>query len=151
MPKWPPAPKPYSEKMTTEEVWTYFEKANMAHLATVDGDRPRVRAMALIKYEKKLFMLTHTKWDKVRQIAANDKVEFTAGVHGEKGVGMLRTTAKAIIVEDLDTKQMIANAVPWFSEYWGSHEDLYFTLIQLEPVTVLFDHPDNGLKYTIDF
>ena len=81
----------------------------------------------------------------------NNKIEFTAGVHGEKGVGILRTTGKAIIVEDPGTKQMIANTVPWFLEFWESHEDPYFTLIQLDPIKVLFDHPDNGLKYFTNF
>ena len=80
MSKWPPTLKPYSEIMTQDDVWTYFAKANMAHLATIDSDQPRVRAMALIKHEKKLFMLTHTQWNKVTQISANSTVEFTAGV-----------------------------------------------------------------------
>ncbi len=151
MPKWPPAPKPYSEKMTKDKVWTYFEKANMAHLATMDDDQPRVRIMALVKHEKKLYTLTHTQWDKVRQIKANNKVEFTAGIHGEKGVGMLRTTAKAVIIDDASTKQMLADAVHWFSEYWESPEDPYFTLIQLDPIRVLFDHPDDEKKYSVEF
>ena len=77
MPKWPPTQKPYSEIMTKDELWTYFEKANMVHLATMDGDQPRVRIMALIKHDNKLYTLTHTQWDKVRQISANNKVEFT--------------------------------------------------------------------------
>ena len=151
MPKWPKIPKSYSESMTTDEIWSYFEKANMAHLATMDGTQPRVRIMALIKHDKKLYTLTHTSWNKVRQITENNKVEFTSGVNGENGVGVLRTTAIAHIVENLETRQKIAEIIPWFTEYWDSPDDDNFTLIELIPTRVLFDHPDDGKKYRIDF
>ena len=137
--------------MTSDEIWTYFEKTQMAHLATIDGDQPRVRIMALVKHKKKLWTLTHTLWDKVSQIKKNDKIEFTAGVHGTRGVGILRTTGRAIIVENSIEKQEIAGIVPWFSEYWDSPEDSNFTLIRLEPNLVLFDNPEDGKKYTIKY
>lgn len=151
MPRHPDSPKIYSENMTPDEIWPYFEKAQMVHLAKIDGDQPRVRIMTLITHKKKLWTLTHTQWDKISQIKKNSKIEFTASIHGTKGVGILRTTGRAIIVEDLIEKKEIAGIIPWFSEYWDSHKDPSFALIRLETTLVLFDNPEDSKKYTAKF
>ncbi len=142
--------KEYPASKHVDEIWHYFEAGGLAHLATLDGDQPRVRTMALTEHDRLLWIVTHTPWAKVEQIRKNPKVEFTFGVRGEKGYGVLRCTGRAVIIEDMILKEELANVVSWFKQYWSSYEDPDYTLIRLDISQILFDPPDERTKYTID-
>ncbi|MDF1541213.1 MAG: pyridoxamine 5'-phosphate oxidase family protein [Candidatus Thorarchaeota archaeon] len=142
--------KDYPETMSLEEIWPYFEAGELVHVSTLDGDQPRVRAMALTAYNKKLWLVTRTRDDKVAQIRKNPKVEFTYTVRGETRTGMLRATAKAIIVDDSRIREDVVNVIPWFTGYWESSKDPNFTLIRLDLERILFDHHESSKKYTIE-
>lgn len=142
--------KEYPETMGVNEIWHHFETGGLVHLSTLDGDQPRVRAMALTAHEKKLWLVTRTADDKVEQIRKNPKVEFTFGVPGKERTGILRTTAQAIIVEDSSTREAVSNAIPWFTAYWESSRNPNYTLIQLALTRMLYDHNENSRKYTIE-
>ena len=142
--------KPYPEKMKLEDVWEQFERGGMAHLATIEGDQPRVRMMSLTAYDGKFWLATWSNWRKVEQIKANPKVEFSYGYRGEKGVGAFRVTGIAHIVDDPNIREEVSKAIPWFGGYWESSEDPRWTCIQIEPKEILLDHPDDKKKYTIE-
>ncbi len=141
--------KEYPETMSLEEIWPHFEKGGLIHLSTIDCDQPRVRAMALTVHGRKLWLVTRTGDDKVAQIRKNPNAEFTYAVPGKERTGMLRCTAKAVIVEDPSTRDNIANTVPWFTGYWESSQDPNYTLIRLDLTRILFDHHESSKKYTI--
>ncbi|MHA2135349.1 MAG: pyridoxamine 5'-phosphate oxidase family protein [Candidatus Thorarchaeota archaeon] len=141
--------KEYPHSMEYDWVWERLRRGGLAHFATMDEDQPRVRIVSLNPYDKQLWIATRTKDNKVLQLMKNGLVEFTIVVRGEKGVGGIRGTGKAIIVEDLDIKRDVAASIQWFSGYWDSHEDPHFTLIRLEMSKFLVDHPDDRLKYTV--
>jgi general stress protein 26 len=105
--------------------------------------------MALTVHNDNLWLVTRTADDKVEQILANSNVEFTCTVRGKERTGCLRSTAKALIIEDPSTREEIANAIPWFTGYWKSSEDPNYTLIRLDLKQILFDHHENSTKYTI--
>ena len=142
--------KEYPEKMTFTEVWPHFAAGGLLHLATMDGDQPRVRMLAFTPHKEKLWVVTRTGDDKIPQIRSNSKVEFTLGVQGKERTGCLRVTAEAIIVEDPSTREEVASAIPWFTGYWKSSEDPDFTLIRLDMKKILFDHHETSSKYTIN-
>jgi uncharacterized pyridoxamine 5'-phosphate oxidase family protein len=62
-----------------QTVYDFLKKAETYYLATVAGDRPRVRPFGTINlFEGKLYVQTGKKKDLVKQLAANPKVEITA-------------------------------------------------------------------------
>ncbi|MGY5858407.1 MAG: pyridoxamine 5'-phosphate oxidase family protein [Candidatus Thorarchaeota archaeon] len=142
--------KNYPERMPLSEVWPHFEKGGLAHFATMDGDQPRVRMMALTAHDNKLWLVARTGDDKIGQIRKNSNGEFTFAVQGEGRTGCLRATVVAIIIDDQKTRDEVVSVIPWFENYWKSSEDPDFTLIRLDLKKILFDHHETNLKYTID-
>ncbi|MFW9910771.1 MAG: pyridoxamine 5'-phosphate oxidase family protein [Candidatus Thorarchaeota archaeon] len=141
--------KAYPETLGYSEVWPFFEKGGLAHVATIDGDQPRVRTMALITHDHTLWLVTHTSDNKVEQIKSNPKIEFTYTVPGIDRTGCLRTTATAEIIGDSDMRDAVAKSIRWFDGYWESGADPEYTLIRLTPTKMLFDHHKSRMKYTI--
>jgi general stress protein 26 len=142
--------KEYPERMPISEVWPLFEKGGLIHLSTVDGTQARVRMMALTVLDKNLWVVTRSGDDKVSQIKANPKIEFTFTVLGKERTGCLRATAQAKIVEDSGIREEVASVIPWFTGYWSSSDDPNFTLIRLDLKKILFDHHETSSKYTIE-
>jgi uncharacterized pyridoxamine 5'-phosphate oxidase family protein len=141
--------KEYPERMSLDELRQHFEGFPLAHVATIEGNQPRVRAMSLISWDNKLWLATKTEWDKVEQIRRNNRVEFTVMLKTQERTGSLRITAEAALVDDTATKTKLASAIPWFHQYWKDASDSNFTLIRLDLTRILFDHPSDRKKYTV--
>jgi general stress protein 26 len=141
--------KEYPNSIEFDDIWCHFEGFPLAHVATIDGDQPRVRSMALIAYNKELWLATKTVWDKVSQIETNNRIEFIVEVRTEKGNGTLRCTGTADIIKDEAIRIQLASEIPWFSSYWISPNDENFTLIHLGLNLIRYDHPYDKMKYTV--
>jgi uncharacterized pyridoxamine 5'-phosphate oxidase family protein len=141
--------KTYSLEMSLEEIWPRFQGIPLIHLATMDGDHPRVRPVALITCNHQLWAVTHTSWKKTEQIRNNGKMEFTLLFRVSKETGCIRATGRCDIVGDIQTKSTVAKAVPFFYDYWDSPEDSEYTLISLKPSILRVDSPEPRGKYTI--
>ncbi len=141
--------KEYPEPIGLQEIWIHLEDFPLAHLATIDGNQPRVRPMTLISVENQLWLATKTEWDKVDQIIDNNRVEFTVAPLRKNGTGSIRVTALAVVIEDKETKRKLSLAIPWFNQYWIDSDDPNFTLIRLKLKRMLYDHPSNRMKYTV--
>ncbi len=67
-----------------KRVYDFLKKAQIYYLATVDGDRPRVRPFGTVnEFEGKLYIQTGKTKSVSRQIAVNPKVEICAFCDGE--------------------------------------------------------------------
>ncbi|MFW9808537.1 MAG: pyridoxamine 5'-phosphate oxidase family protein [Candidatus Thorarchaeota archaeon] len=141
--------KEYPESIGLDEIWEYFEGFPLAHLSTIDGEQPRVRPLSLIAYNDNLWMATKTEWNKVNQIKQNNNVEFTLAPLSDNGTGSIRVTAEAKIIDDKYTRQELSGKIPWFKQYWSGFNDLNFTLIQFNLSKILYDHPSDRKKYTV--
>lgn len=141
--------KKYPERMSLNDIWKNFEGFPLAHVATLDGNQPRVRAMSLISFDRKLWLATNTHWEKVEQIRKNNHVEFAVSLTSQLGTGSVRATARAALVEDTETRTKLASAIPWFDQYWNDVDDSNFTLIRLDLTRILYDHPSDRKKYTV--
>jgi uncharacterized pyridoxamine 5'-phosphate oxidase family protein len=142
--------KEYPHRLDLSDIWYHFEGFPLSHFATIEDDQPRVRMMTLVAYDSRLWLATKTEWDKVEQIRRNPKAELTVPARDEKGAGCVRVTAVARPIEDSSIRQEVSKAIPWFSHYWTSSNDANFTLIGLDILRVLYDHPSDGKKYTVD-
>ncbi len=66
------------------EVLGFLEDSKVFYVATVDGDRPRVRPFSGIhEFEGKLYMPTSNKKKVFAQMAANPHVEISGMAHGK--------------------------------------------------------------------
>ncbi len=87
--------------MTKEELLALLDRVlpqggnGTVLLATCDGSRPRVRAMASVRDGLRFYIGTARRSGKVRDIAACPSIEILALIPGEKGIGQLRLAGRA--------------------------------------------------------
>ena len=124
--------------MKLEDVIDYFKTQPLMYLATVDGTQPKVRPMALIYHKDTCWFVSIAGRKKIEEIEVNNNVEFAINPHDRENLSTIRGTGKAILVDDPEVRQDLANAIPWFDGYWESAEDPRFYLykIDLEKLSV---------------
>ncbi len=142
--------KEYPETMKLNEVREHLDAGGMAHLAIMDANQPRVRMMSLTTHDNKLWLATWSHCNKVEQIKENPKVEFGYGYRVKKGFGVFQVTGIVHIINKPETREAVSKTIPWVNGYWDSSDYSRWTLIQIEPNTILLDHPDDKKKYTIE-
>jgi len=120
------------DKQLKQKVWKWFKTVQTVHLATWDGKYPRVRPMALIYHEDKFWVSTGASAAKVEQITSNPAFEFSMTLERDEGMGILRCSGVADVVEDNETKASIAGKIPMFHRYWDSPKDPGYGLIHLK-------------------
>ncbi len=143
--------KDYPEPMEKSTFIEYLKGFPIAHLATIDGNQPRVRAMALILHDGDLWISTTSSWNKVNQIKQNNRIELSIGIQGDRGTGAARVTGRAIDIGNRDLRHTLSEVIPWFNQYWDSPDSDSFSLFRIEIEQVLVDHPDNRVKYHVDW
>jgi len=93
--------------MDKQEIFAFMRQNPLFHLATVDGDRPRVRRMVLYRADEESGILFHTRKTKElhRQLMQNPKVELC--FDSFKGDVEVRVSGKVEPVEDTELKKAI--------------------------------------------
>jgi len=114
-----------------EEAWGWLEQVQIIHLATWDGESPRVRPVSLIFDEGRFWVSTGSRDAKVSQIEDNPVFEFSLVLQGEESKGSLRCSGSAGIVEDQETRSRISRSIPFFGQFWDTPEDPSYCLIEL--------------------
>lgn len=91
-------------KMTSQEIFELISKQPMFHLATMDGDQPRVRGMMLFRADERgiVFHTASTK-DVYRQIKTNPKAEmcFSCGEVQVRVTGVLEQNDDPALREEI--------------------------------------------------
>ncbi|MCR4650494.1 MAG: pyridoxamine 5'-phosphate oxidase family protein [Lachnospiraceae bacterium] len=110
-----------------ERVEKFLKDAEVYYLATVDGDRPRVRPFGTAHiFEGKLYIQTGKVKDVSKQIHANPNVEVCAFKNGE----WLRVAGELVEDDRLEAKQSMLDAYPslqgMYSADDGNTEVFYF-------------------------
>ncbi len=114
-----------------KEAWACFEKFQTVYLATCDGDQPCVRPVSLIYFNDKFWVATGTQNAKVKQIQENNNIEFCMLLESGENSGYIRGAGQAVIVEDMETKRLLADNMPFFREYWKEVDDPNYTLLAI--------------------
>jgi len=124
--------------MKIETVIDYFKSQPLMYLATVDGNQPRVRPMALIYHKDTCWFVSIAGRKKIREIETNDNVEFAINPQDREDLSTIRGTGKAVLIDNQEIRKDLANVISWFDGYWESAEDPNFFLykIDLEQVSV---------------
>lgn len=92
--------------MTEQEMYDLMNKTVVFHLATMDGDQPRVRGMMLYRADENgiIFHTASTK-DVYKQIMANPKAELCFNGGGTQ----IRVTGVLELVDDDNLREEIFN------------------------------------------
>ncbi len=92
-----------------QEVYDFLKKCNTYYLATVDGDKPRVRPFGTAHiFEGKLYIQTGKKKDVSKQMMKNPNIEICAMSGGE----WIRIQAAAVEDDRVEAKQSMLDAYP---------------------------------------
>ncbi|MBY9000263.1 MAG: pyridoxamine 5'-phosphate oxidase family protein [Candidatus Heimdallarchaeota archaeon] len=134
--------------MKLETVLDYFKRQPLMYLATTDGDRPRVRPVALIYHQDICWFVSISGRLKIKEIEKNNNVEFAINPHDQEDLSTIRGTGKAILIEDLGTKEDLVKAIPWFDAYWKAFDDPRFILYKLDLEQISIQMPIKRDIYT---
>lgn len=94
--------------MTKEQIYEFMTKAGYFHIATVDGNKPRVRAMMLYKADEKGIIFHCGAFrDFYKQMLKNPNVELCFNNY-EQNI-QVRVSGKLEIINDNKLKDEISN------------------------------------------
>ena len=110
-----------------KRVYEFLKECKTYYLATVEGDRPRVRPFGTVNvFEDKLYIQTGKVKPVSKQIAQNPKVELCA-FNGEK---WLRLSGELVEDDRYEAKKSMLDAYPelrgMYDENDGNTQTLYF-------------------------
>ncbi len=104
-----------------KDVYEFLRYAGVFYLATVDGDKPRVRPFGIsMIYEDKLYVLTGKKKDVSKQIQKNPHVEICAVLTGEQ---WLRVECELVRDDRKKAKKAILDANPTLRSMYDENDD----------------------------
>ncbi len=128
-------------RILKRKVWGFFGRMQMVFLATCENDLPKVRPVMLIYYNERFWVATFSTSAKIRQIKNNQKVEFCMELDVSEKKGYVRGAGNAEIIEDEETRKLLASKIPFFKVHWKTADDENFTLLEIKVTDVEFMEP----------
>src|SRR5947209_8395207 len=125
--------KPTPEPIRPEQVLSLARAAVAAdrfpHLASVDGDQPRVRPVSPVRTDGFTAYVANLRpYHKTAEIAANPKVELC---YLDDHHNQVRITGVAEVVTDRDLLQQVWDANPLLRQYLGRIDNPDFILYRI--------------------
>ena len=110
-----------------KEVQEFLKKCGVYYLATIDGDKPRVRPFGTAEiFEGHLYIQTGKKKDVFKQIEANPYVELCAFNNGT----WIRVSGKLVLDDRIEAKKDMLDKNPNLRNMYNENDDntsvLYF-------------------------
>ena len=110
-----------------KEIYEFLKKCGVFYLATIDGDKPRVRPFgALNIFEDKLYIETGKRKDVSKQMQINSNVEICGMYEGK----WIRFEGKVVRDDRLEAKQSMLDSNPELKSIYSADDDntevLYF-------------------------
>jgi uncharacterized pyridoxamine 5'-phosphate oxidase family protein len=107
------------EEPRMQEVHDFLKKAGAYYIATVDGNRARVRPFGTAHiFDGKLYIQTGKVKDVSKQMAANPNIEICAMSEGR----WIRISATAVEDERLEAKQSMLDAYPMLKDRYAADD-----------------------------
>jgi len=117
-----------------QEVYDFLKKAHTYYLATIDGDKPRLRPFGTFDmFDGGLYIQTGKVKDVSKQIYANPNVEICAMGEG----GWIRLSAKAIPDERVEAKKHMLDEHPNLRKMYDENDDNTIVFRLTEATAVL--------------
>ena len=103
-----------------EQIYNFIKECGTYYLATVEGDRPRVRPFGTIDlFEGKLYIQTGKVKDVSKQMAVNPKIEIC----GFKDGKWIRVEATAVNDDRIEAKEHMLDAYPNLKDRYKADDD----------------------------
>lgn len=134
MPK--PQPKPIEPSEVPALALAVVKEDRFPHLATADGDQPRVRPVSPVRTDGfTVYVANLRAYHKTGEIAADPKVElcYLSDAHDQ-----VRITGVATVVADRALLQAIWDANPLMRQYLGSLDNPQLVVYRIDPNRVRF-------------
>ena len=110
-----------------KEVWEFLKNSGVYFLATIDGDKPRVRPFGTAEiFEDHLYIQTGKSKDVSKQIQMNPYVELSAFNNGK----WIRVSGKLVRDDRIEAKRDMLDKNPELKGMYSAEDDntevLYF-------------------------
>jgi uncharacterized pyridoxamine 5'-phosphate oxidase family protein len=130
-----------------QEVYDFLKKCEIYYLATVDGDKPRVRPFGTVDiFENKLYIQTGKVKNVSKQIKANPHIEICAMSPDSKWIRV-----EAVAAEDsrVEAKQHMLDAYPSLKDRYSAEDDNTQVLYLKDAVATIssFADPPRVIKF----
>lgn len=104
--------------MNKSEVFEFLSANPVFHLATIEGDKPRVRGMLLYRADEDgIIFHTGKMKDLHRQLTENNLVEMSFNNNGMENLTQVRVSGRAELVEDMELKKEIVQNRDFLQAY----------------------------------
>ncbi len=126
--------------MNKEEAIDIIRDAGFGFLATVDGNKPRVRPMMpYLSEEGELLLALLGRSRTIPQIKANPNVEVC---FVDRKMWYCRVSGTAVISNDISKKQIVFENVPMLRQYFAGAEDpnYHLAVIKIKSVEAMTPH-----------
>jgi general stress protein 26 len=131
-----PTPEPISPAEVRRRALAVVRSDRFPHLATQDGDQPRVRPVSPVRTDEfTVYVANLRSYHKTQEIAANPKVELC---YLDDRHDQVRITGTAEVVTDRSLLQEIWDANPLLRQYLGSLDNPELVLYRIRPMRVRY-------------
>jgi uncharacterized pyridoxamine 5'-phosphate oxidase family protein len=132
-----------------KEVHEHLKGTPTGYLATLEDGQPRVRPVALVVWDERLWITSGTRNGKTRQMRRNPDIELCVPISEGGHQGYVRLAGEARFVGDAKTREALAKAVVFFKDYWEGADDARFTLVELVPTEIEYLRPNEMEPHTV--
>ena len=131
-----PAPKPLDPAELRKLAEDVIKADRFPHLATIDGDTPRVRPVSPVRTDGFVVYVANMRfYHKTGEIAANPNVELC---YMDDGHNQVRLTGRAEVLSDRKVLQEIWDANPLMRQFLGSLENPQLIVYKIVPARVRY-------------
>ena len=132
--------KPRPEPLSPDQVLTLarevIERARFPHLATLDGDQPRVRPISPVRTNGFIIHVANLRsYHKTGEIAANPRVELC---YLDDRHHQVRLTGRAEVEQDAGLLREIWDNNPLLRQYLGSIDNPELIVYRITPSRIRF-------------
>jgi len=114
------------------EVIDKFGTLSHVVLATVEGTKPRLRPMTLVRHGASFFFATGSDADKVKQLESNPQVEIILQWKEEPNNGYIRLDGKAVKETNKETVTELYERFEYLSKLWKGPDDPTLVVYRVE-------------------
>ena len=129
-----------------QEVYEFLKKCGTYYLATIDGDKPRVRPFGTFHiFENKLYIQTGKSKNVSKQMMNNPNIEICAMSGGE----WIRIQAVAVEDDRVEAKQSMLDAYPNLKFRYSATDDNTQVLYLKDAIATIasFTHDPKVIKF----
>ncbi|WP_159885935.1 pyridoxamine 5'-phosphate oxidase family protein [Paenibacillus puerhi] len=124
-------------KQLEEKIVEVLAANRFCSFGTVDGQKPKVRYMALFHEGLTIYLATNSKTDKVDELRSNPHVHVLVGYDGKKSSDILQIEAKAEICSEDSLRERLWNDS--FKEWFEGPHDPDYVILKLTPERIEYN------------